>query len=248
MKNKTTFSKHIYWMPESVFQHFKQNIKDTGFTLHKVISTPCETLRAKGNKIRYASPGIFSGMCNRQGSWYRNSDRAGKYLLVSEHRLPGEYHKYIDSTISETDFQPKELPDKQGLKSLVDSQDYQQSKPEGWENKSLIDSVMFKMLFSITGFWGRGDNLNRHWLNHRANHANFLSHQYTEEIDGEPVPYSVTGNDGVCSSCVEFFNIIDESSRKMVTACPGSVTFAGVNRNTYYDVIPVQYVTLESIQ
>jgi len=53
------------------------------------------------------------------------------------------------------------------------------------------------------------------------------------------VPYSVTNNAEVCSSCVEFFNVIGPRDRKLVRACPGSVVFAGLERETYYDVVPV---------
>ncbi len=239
--------KNIYWLPKKVFRKLQTEIKTTDLNLQVAISTPCETLRAKGNTIKYASPRIFSGLCKRQGSWYRNSNRFGLYLLVGETRLPGQYHKYIDSTFKESDFFPDNLPDTSGLKNLIKSPEYQSKRPDDWENKTIVDSFMFKIMFTLTGFWGWGDNLKKHWLHHRANHANFLSHQYTTNVDGESVPYSVTGNDGVCSSCVEFFNIIDQGTRKMVSACPGSVTFAGTKRKTYYDINPVKFVTLESI-
>lgn len=98
---------------------------------------------------------------------------------------------------------------------------------------------MFKILFTLTGFWGWGDNLKKYWLNHRANHANFLTHKYTTNIEGEEVPYSVANNAGTCSSCVEFFNIIEKDTRKLVCACPGAVTFGSAKRNIYYDVLPV---------
>jgi len=101
------------------------------------------------------------------------------------------------------------------------------------------DSILFKTMFTLTGFWGWGDNLKSHWVNHKANHANFLSRQFTTSIDGEDVPYSITTNDGVCSSCVEFFNIIKQDDRKLVRACPGSITFAKLERERYYDVKPL---------
>ena len=76
-------------------------------------------------------------------------------------------------------------------------------------------------------------------MGHRANHANFLSKKVTTEVDGKQVPYSVTGNESVCSSCVEFFNIIEVNSRKLVRSCPGAVTFGGAKRDIYYDIKPV---------
>ena len=60
------------------------------------------------------------------------------------------------------------------------------------------------------------------------------------QVDGEEVPYIVTENAGVCSSCAEFFNVVEDGSRKLVRACPGSVIFGGAERNVYLDVKPVQ--------
>jgi hypothetical protein len=64
-------------------------------------------------------------------------------------------------------------------------------------------------------------------------------YSFTTKIDGEDVPYSVTENAGVCSSCAEFFNVVEDGSRKLVRACPGSVIFGGAPRNVYLDVKPV---------
>jgi len=97
---------------------------------------------------------------------------------------------------------------------------------------------MFKFLFTLTRFWRLGDNLKRYWLSHRANHANFLARQFTTKLDGEDVPYSVSDNAGVCSSCAEFFNVVEDDARKLVRACPGSVIFGGAERNVYLDVKP----------
>lgn len=226
---------------------FRNEMKSSEYKLSSVTKTPCETLRAKGNKVRYATPEVFDRLCTRQGSWYRNSNKVGEYLVISEQKLPQSYNRFLNATISESDFMPASLPENNDIKRLVNSSEYRSQRPDEWEQPGIKDSLMFKVMFSLTGFWGWGDNMKKHWINQRANHANFLSHQHTSDIDGEAVPYSVTENDGVCSSCVEFFNIIDQSSRKMVRACPGSVTFAGVKRKVYYDVNPVRYIALADI-
>ena len=226
---------------------FRKEMQHLEYRLSSVTMTPCETLRASGKKVRYAAPEAFDKLCSRQGSWYRNSNKFGEYLVISEEKLPQKYNRFLNASISESDFMPGALPEKKAIKQLVNSLEYRSQRPDEWEQAGIKDSVMFKLMFSITGFWGWGDNMKKHWINQRANHANFLSHQYTSEIDGEDVPYSVTDNDGVCSSCVEFFNMIDQSSRKMVRACPGAVTFAGVKGKVYYDVNPVRYVALEDV-
>lgn len=243
MKNKSEFSKNIYWVPGHEFETFKHELKKSEFKLKPVYKTSCETLNAKNKTVRYASPKIFNGLCNRQGSWYRESNKAGSYLVVSEEKLSEKYNLYMDASIKETEFTPESLPTASEIKKLLKSDEYQSQKPTDWENKGLKDSLLFKILFTLTGFWGFGDNIKTHWNNQRSNHANFLARQYTANVDGEEVAYSVTKNDGVCSSCVEFFNIIEQDSRKMVSACPGSITFTGVKRNKYYDVQPVTFTS-----
>ena len=142
-----------------------------------------------------------------------------------------------------SDFVPSRLPAREELQSLVDSPAYTERKPGGWEAIGLQDAVMFKILFTLTRFWGIGDSLKRFWLSQRANHANFLARHFTTRIEGEEVPYSVTENAGVCSSCVEFFNVTEAGSRKLVRACPGAVVFGGAQRNVYLDVKPVRLAT-----
>lgn len=239
------FKKYIYWLNKAELDVVVPDIIRSGKKIGTALKTPCEVLKAKGNKVMLATPGVFSRVCTRQGSWYRASDKAGKYMLVSEERLAPAYDKYLDVQISESGFQPESLPTSKQIDALVNSEAYRSQRPDGWEDIGVKDSVLFKTLFTLTGFWGWGDNLGKHWANHRANHANFLAKEYTTEIDGEDVPYSVTNNDGVCSSCVEFFNIIEQDTRKLVRACPGSITFAGVKPEVYYDVksVPVTFHT-----
>jgi hypothetical protein len=161
-------------------------------------------------------------------------------MLMSARRLPSELDNYLDAELAPTDFQPESLPSSEELQSLVDEDAYNEQKPEGWEAIGLEDAIMFKVLFTVTRFWGLRDNLKRFWLSQKANHANFLARHFTTTVDGEDVPYSVTENAGVCSSCAEFFNVVEGGSRKLVRACPGSVIFGGAQRNVYLDVKPVQ--------
>jgi hypothetical protein len=159
-------------------------------------------------------------------------------MLMSDHKLPRTLEPSLDAEMSVSEFLPESLPTQERLQGLVETEAYQKSKPREWESIGKKDSVLFKVLFTLTRFWGKGDNLNTHWVGHKANHANFLAREFTTVIDGETVPHSVTDNAGVCSSCVEFFNIIEDQSRKLVRACPGSVTFGGAQRDVFYDVRP----------
>ena len=233
------YNRFIYWVPAVKIDDAKQSLGRLGYKLNKPMGSQCEVLKTSGKKLGFASPDVFSRLCKRQGSWYRNSVKNGCYLIVSDHRLNSSLDQYLDAEMTNSDFRPESLPDKESLQSLVDSKEYQSNRPDEWERPGLKDSLMFKTMFTVTGFWGWGENLKTSWLNHRANHANFLAKQYTVEIEGEQVPYTVSENKDVCSSCVEFFNIVSGDARKLVRGCPGSITLAGVKRDVYYDIKPV---------
>lgn len=235
-----THATNIYWIEGDELTRLTPELERADIALTPVKKTACQTLNASDAQAFYAPPEIWSGMCRRQGSWYRASARAGLTLLVSSKPLPACFEPYREATIAASDFAPPPLPDAKELRELVDGEHYQGAKPEGWEDISFKDGVLSNLFFTLTGFWGWGDNLQSKWLSQRANHANFLSRRYTAEVDGEQVPYSVTNNDGVCSSCAEFFDVVGSGERKMVRACPGSVVFADLERGTYYDVVPLR--------
>lgn len=241
MKNSENLTRFVYWLSKDTFKQVTEELKSAGTSATPALLTPCQALRASADAAVYVAPAVWSRVCRRQGSWYRSSDRKGKYMLVSGVRLHKKYDRYLDVSIRESDFLPDHLPDDKGLQDLVSSPAYHEHKPHDWENKTVLDSIMFKTLFTLTGFWGIGDNLKRYWTSHKANHANYLSQHYTTELDGEQVPYSVADNAGICSSCVEFFNVMENRGRKLVRACPGSVTFGGAKAKVYYDVKPVTF-------
>jgi hypothetical protein len=209
-----------------------------GLTLSGSRLTPCETLRVAPGRAIYATPQVFSRMCKRQGSWYRASDRHGQFLLLSPVHLGTALDAYLDAELRHSTFQPEALPSQDELQFIVDSPEYQSQRPDGWEQKNAIEGVMMKIFFMVNKFWGLRDSLNKHWLSHRANHANFLAKRITTVIDDDEVPYSVTDNAGICSSCVEFFNIASPDTRKLVRACPGAVSFGGAQPDVFIDVKP----------
>jgi hypothetical protein len=230
--------RYLYWFVRGDFEQAKSALEAGGYRLSQTLLTPCQVLKSVGKKLVYAPPAVWSRICVRQGSWYRNSNRNGKYMLMSDHRLPEEFNSFLDSKMKASDFLPENLPSSQELETVINSREYQDNKPAKWENIGLTDAVMFKSLFTVTGFWGRGDNLHKHWLTHKANNANFLSHSFTVRMGDEEVPYSISENSGICSSCVEFFNIIDQKQRKLVRACPGAAIFGGAEKGIYYDLKP----------
>ena len=231
-------SRHIYWLSKDDFETARAYLVKMDYRLSSTLLTPCQVLKSSGQNLVYAPARIWSGLCSRQGSWYRDSDRDGNILLVSDHRLPAPMDPWLDATMTQSDFRPDELPEREQLEEIVASDAYQDEKPDDWEGIGWFDAALFKIMFRLKRFWKRGENLKKYWLHQRANHANFVSSAVTTVIDGESVPYSVTENAGVCSSCAEFFNVIKPGQRKLVRSCPGAIVFGGTNRDDYYDVIP----------
>lgn len=111
--------------------------------------TPCQVMRASDKKVYFATPGLWSFMCNRQGSWYRASPRNGQFMMMSEDRLPEAMERFRDAELGVSDFQPDSLPTDAELAEVVASDEYQQGKPSDWEGIGFKDAVMFKTLFPI---------------------------------------------------------------------------------------------------
>jgi hypothetical protein len=239
-KNKKKFSKYIYWVPEKDFTRVKKKLADESIKLIKARMTPCEVLKASGMKVYYATPELWFRKCFRQSSWYQASSKGNKYLLVSDKKLPDSYDKFYEVLLEESDFYPSFLPNRQELYELVDSPCYQVNKPEQWEKVTLKEKILFKIIFTLTGFWKWDESCNTYWLTQKANHANFLCQRFTTDMKGESVPYSISDNSGVCSACLEFFNVISEDTRKLVRACPGAIISGGLKLRTYYDIQPLK--------
>ena len=96
MNTNNIMKRFIYWLNENDLAVIKPDLISRGYKLSSAKMTPCETLSAHGKKLIFATPKTWSRMCIRQGSWYRESDKSGKTLLVSEHRLPSSMDAYLD--------------------------------------------------------------------------------------------------------------------------------------------------------
>ncbi len=238
-KDKKDFRKYLYWLDKDKFVKTRKTLIKDDYIIKGAMMSPCEVLKASDNKVFFASHKVWSRSCNRQGFWYRESERYGKYMIMSEERLPDIFDIYLDTIIYESDFIPERLPINKELQGLVNSECYQINKPDEWEGVGLRDRLSFKVVFTLKGFWKPGETLRDYWLTHRANHANFLCKHFTTEIEGENIPYSISENAGVCSSCVEFFNVISNNTGKLVRACPGSIMIGRMKKKVYYYVKPV---------
>ena len=217
--------RHLYWLEKDDFLWAKDWLREQGYKLAAARMTPCQVLRATDKRVYYAPPALWSFMCSRQGSWYRKSKRRGQYMMMSEERLPTEMDRFRDAELGISDFHSDHVPSDDEMAEVVASAEYQDNKPKAWEKVGAMDAMIYKTLFTFNKVWGRGDNLDRHWVGHKANHANFLAKTFTTEVDGEEVPYTLTGNDGVCSSCAEFFNVVKPESRKKSVSIAGRLWY-----------------------
>lgn len=231
---------YIYWLGDADLAPARKTLTGLGLKVREVKLAACQTLKAHGDTVLLAPPAIFNGLCGRQGAWYRGSHRAGQTLLVSAAPLTGGLEAFLDAVVGESDFAPARLPGEAEVAALSQAAEYQAAKPADWELIGLKDAVIQKLFFTATGVWKRGDNLKKHWPTQCASHANFLSRRYTAERDGEDVAYSVSDTAGICSSCVETFNLVSDDARKLVAPCPGAVRFGGAKRDVYLDVQPVR--------
>jgi hypothetical protein len=138
--------------------------------------------------------------------------------------------------ITESNFQPDRFPSLDDILKMIKSKEYQKRKPNAWENVEPIEKEFYQ-----TWFERRRANepfdFERIFMNHSANHSNFLDPKYFITLDGFIVPYSIANSLHVCSSCLEFFNILGSDWLvKYVVPCIGSVLFGRLPIDQYFKV------------
>jgi hypothetical protein len=232
--------KYVYWFEGKHLSWVRETLAQIGLEIKRAKLTPCQALRASAGTVYIAAPQIFNGLCKRQVAWYRHSHRCGQYLLVSAERLPQDFETFLESWYSESDFSPPSCPSDEEIKELVASPEYQENKPRDRELIGLKDAILQKLLFTVTGLWRQSDNFNKFRPKQCTTHANFILHRFTTKYDGEEVPYTVKDSLGVCSSCMETFNLVDRDSRKLVAPCPGAVKFGVAKQDVFLDVEPAK--------
>ena len=224
------YIKYVYWLFPEPFRQVEKAL-----VLRESRKAVCVPLarNVEAGCVRPEAWGQYE-ICKRQMSWYFRSRFAGKYLVVSSSDL-ADHGLVPETIITATDFKPGALPDEEQKKAMIARSSYQEAKPLGWEDIQEDGSLAGAQWQRVMGLGGVP--FERLFLTHCANHANFLEPAYYVEKDGEKVPYSIGKTKEVCSACMEFYNIIGAgSARKLVVPCPGSVLFAGLAANRYFEV------------
>jgi hypothetical protein len=231
---KDPWERYAYFVTAEGIEVSLERVKAQGLKVKEVHGMPCITLRPAKRTALVAGPEVWSGLCRRQGSWYRQSAWAGRHLLVVPMRLPG----MTGVSIRESEFQAPSLPGEKELIELAGSDAYRRLRPKEWEEVSPEDIKQImgfreRLAIHLSGV-ALTESFEHLFLHHCANHANFLAPRFFVEEDGHSAPYSIACTARVCSACVEIFDVLGSEHRvKYVVPCPGAVTFAGLPADRY---------------
>jgi hypothetical protein len=230
----TVYRKYCYWLDPKSFTSVKKVVEEEGNQGTDETHLPCRVLRSS-TEVGYVAPSVWNGFCKRRTSWYWKSNKAEKFLIVSNTSLdiPGYKDPF---TVVESNFKPESLPSLKETLELTESDEYRKEKPKGWDRLDPIERDFYRVYFER---YGATDSFDFEKLlkYHSANHANFLNPKFFIILNDSKVPYSIADSIHVCSSCIEFFNILGlQWPLKYVVPCIGAVKFAGLPMNHYFEV------------
>jgi len=228
------YKKFCYWVDLHGLKKVRESIEQKGEELDDEVRIPCRVLRSSRD-IGNIVPEAWDGFCKRRTSWYRRSNKAGKFLMVSNTSLD---HLDIGNPIiiKDSNFKPGHLPPYEELLQLIKSEKYQSLKPDLWEKVDLPDKEFYRRWFERHRPHEPFD-FEKIFVHHSANHANFLDPKFFVSVNGIMVPYSIADSIHVCSSCLESFNILGEQwPVKYVIACIGAIQFAHLPMDQYFEV------------
>ena len=234
MDKMSEYQKFCYWVDTDDLKKVKEYIEQKGEELDDEARIPCRVLRSSRD-IGYLGPPAWDGFCKRRTSWYRKSDKRGKFLVVSNTSL-GHLDIGNPIIIKASKFKPNHLPSYEEILRLIKSEKYQSLKPDVWEKVDPLDKEFYKRWFERHQPKELFD-FDKIFAHHSANHANFIDPQFLINTDGIKAPYSIADSIHVCSSCIEFFNIVGKQwPIKYVVPCIGAVQFAHLPIDQYFEV------------
>ncbi len=230
MKPKDTYKKHIYWMKASQEARLGEELLRQNIKLKKakgIVCTPLDRI----NKIASVSPAVWSETCARQGSWYRQSERNGQFLIVSSFELKG-YEKERSAIITETNFEPPKLATGKEIAELFQEEKLKENMPEEWAKVQEIEKRIYLRWSRRLG--AEPADYDALYRSHTVNHANFIHPRFFMEDSRGPIPYSINRSAWLCSCCVELFQVLGRDyHKKLVAPCPGATIFARLKPDGY---------------
>jgi hypothetical protein len=228
------YKKYCYWLDSDSLKKAKESLKKIDIESIDEDRIPCRILRAS-IEIGYVVPAAWEGFCKRRTSWHRYSQKAKKFLMVSNFPvdLPDLGNSII---ITESNFKPDRFPSSEEISQLIKSKKYKTQKPSEWDKPDPLEKDFYQRWF---GRQQRTEpfDFDQILLRHSANHANFIDPKFYVNLNERKIPYSIADSLHVCSSCLEFFNILgSEWSVKYVVACVGAVQFARLPMNKFFKI------------
>jgi hypothetical protein len=233
-RKMSEYKKYCYWLDANSLKKAKESLRKIDIEPINEDHIPCRLLRTS-IEIGYVVPAAWEGFCKRRTSWHRKSQKAKKFLFVSNFPvdLPDLGNSII---ITGSDFMPDRLPNPEEISQLVQSEEYQKKKPSEWDKPDPLEREFYQRWF---GRQQRKEpfDFDQILLSHSANHANFIDPNFFIDLNGTIVPYSIADSIHVCSSCIEFFNILGERwIKKYIVPCIGAVQFAHLPMDRYFEV------------
>ena len=228
------YKKCCYWIDFQQLKALREHLEKKEIELPEETRIPCRVLRGATN-IALIDPSAWNGFCKRRTSWYRKSEMAHQFLIVSSSPLdlPDLDNPIV---ITDSNFRPNRFPSAGEISQLIESQEYQRRKPSEWDKPDPLEKDFYQRWFERQQEKESFD-FAKILLSHSANHANFLAPKFYVTVNGAVVPYSIADSIHVCSSCLEFFNILgNQWPAKYVVPCIGAVQFAYLPIDQYFEV------------
>ncbi|MGZ3748991.1 MAG: hypothetical protein ACXVCD_16775 [Pseudobdellovibrionaceae bacterium] len=229
------YQKCCYWVDFQTLEAIREQFEKREVELWEETRIPCRVLRVS-MEIGYVVPLAWEGFCKRRTSWYLSSDKSGKFLLVSSGplNLSGLGNPII---INSSNFRPERSPTSSEISELARSRPFQEAMPRLWNKPDVLEKDFYQRWFGRNHV-NEPFDFEKILMGHSANHANFIDPKFFNDLDGSKIPYSIANSTHVCSSCLEFFNILGSQwPVKYVVPCIGAVQFAKLPIDHYFKVI-----------
>jgi hypothetical protein len=223
------YKKCCYWVDSQGLNTVREHLERKGIELQEETRIPCRILRTSV-EVGYVVPLAWEGFCKRKTSWYVSSEKSGKFLVVSNGplNLSGLENPIL---IMNSDFRPERFPTSSETSELARARSFQKAMPRSWDKPHFLEKNFYQRWFERVDY---AELL----LSHAANHANFIDPKFFNDLNGSKVPYSIGDSTHVCSSCLEFFNILGgQWPVKYVVSCIGAVQFAKLPMDGYFKVV-----------
>lgn len=229
------YKKYCYWVDFQGLKNVRENLEGKEIKLPEEARIPCRVLRTP-MEVGYVVPLAWEGFCKRRTSWYLSSEKSGKFLVVSNEplNLSGLGNPIL---IMNSDFRPERLPTSSETSELARSRSFQEAMPRSWDKPHVLEKDFYQRWFERYQV-NESFDFGKIILSHSANHANFIDPKFFNELNGSKIPYSIANSTHVCSSCLEFFNVLGSQwPVKYVVPCIGAVQFAKLPIDHYFKVV-----------